>query len=72
MKKLPVDATTIVSIANWPNLYFFYLRAIIVAKQNATSVEGIRLNQSGVLYSRKVHSIKFKDVKPDYMNCHKK
>jgi len=40
MKKLPVDATTIVSIANWPNLYFFYLRAIIVAKQNATSVEG--------------------------------
>jgi hypothetical protein len=33
MKKLPVDATTIVSIANWPNLYFFYLQAI-VGKQN--------------------------------------
>ena len=34
-KKLPIDTTTIVSIANRPNLYLFYLRAI-VTKPNTT------------------------------------
>jgi len=62
MKKLPVDATTIVSIANRPNLYFFHLRPIIVAKRNATPVEAIWLNLSGILYSKKGHAIKFNDV----------
>ena len=38
-KKLPIDTTTIVSIANRPNLYLFYLRAI-VTKPNTTWVEG--------------------------------
>jgi hypothetical protein len=32
MKKLPIDATTFVSIANRPNLYFFYLQAIVQNK----------------------------------------
>jgi hypothetical protein len=37
MKKLPIDATTFVSIANRPNLYFFYLQAIVAKQINGRS-----------------------------------
>jgi hypothetical protein len=44
MKKLPVDATTIVSIASRPNLYFFYLRA-----QNKMPLSGRSFTKQGIL-----------------------
>ena len=64
-KKLPINTTTIVSIANRPNLYLFYLRAI-VTKPNTTYDFAKRGNW--LKLSSKLKDVQSWYCKPGYSN----